>query len=66
MTFEEFEKNTWEKGYGIVAMNHYSMNGKRYMYCVVFNKSKDKAIQAEGEISQDVFQKIFQQILKTG
>lgn len=63
MTFEDFEKHAWEKGYGIVAMNHYSIKGRRYTYCVVLGKNKARAIQAEGEDSQKVFQDIHDQML---
>jgi len=65
MDFEEFEKKILEKGYGIVAMNHYSMNRKRYLYCVVLSKDKEKAFQAEGENSQEVFEDIYNQIIKS-
>lgn len=64
MTFEKFEKIAWDKGFGIVAMNHYSINGKRYTYCVVLGKNKSRAIQSEGEDSQSVFQTIYNQILE--
>ena len=65
MTFEEFEKILGEKRYGIIAMNHYSLHGKRYTYCVVLGNNKQRAIQAEGEDSQTVFQTIYKKILET-
>ena len=63
MDFEEFEKKIAEKDYGIVAMNHYSIKGKRYTYCVVFNKSKGKAFQSEAQDSKEVFENIYNQII---
>ena len=63
MKFEEFEKKILEKNYGIVAMNHYSINGKRYLYCVVLSKDKKKAFQFEGENSEEVFENIYNQII---
>lgn len=62
MKFEEFEKKIQEKGYGVAAMNHYAINGKLYTYCVVLNKSEDKAFQGESENSEEVFDKIYDQI----
>jgi len=62
MKFEDFEKKIWDKGYGIVAMNHYSLNGKRHTYVVILNKNKTTAIQAEAENSEDAFQKIYSKI----
>ncbi len=62
MNFEEFEKKIWEKGYGIVAMNHYTKDGKRFTYCVVLSRDKDKAFQAEGENSEEVFEEIYNKI----
>lgn len=62
MNFEEFENKIREKGYGIVAMNHYKLSGKWNTYCVVLNKDNDKALKAEGENSKDVFQNIYNQI----
>jgi hypothetical protein len=62
MKFEEFEKKIKEKGYGIVAMNHYTLGGKWHTYCVVLSKNSDKAIKAEDENSEDVFKKICEQI----
>ena len=58
MTFEKFEIYIFEKGYGIVAMNHYSINNERHLYCVVMNKDGSKAIKAEGKKSVEVFQSI--------
>lgn len=62
MKFEDFEKQIKEKGYGIVAMNHYTLGGKGHTYCVVLSKNSDKAIKAEAENSEDVFKQIFEQI----
>ena len=64
MIFEEFEKKAWEKGYGIVAMNHYTINSKRYTYCVVLGKDKKRAFQFEAEKSEKVFKNIYEQIVK--
>lgn len=63
MKYEEFEKELWEKGYGIVAMNHYTINGERHTYCVVLSRNKERAFQAEGISSGEVFQKIYNQIV---
>ncbi len=63
MKFEEFEKKIWRKGYGIVAMNHYTVRGKRYTYCVVLNRNKGKAFRAEAKNSEDAFEKIYAQIV---
>ena len=63
MHFEEFEKRIQKKGYGIAAMNHYIVNRKRYTYCVVLNKNKQTAFQAEAKKSEDVFESISNQIL---
>ncbi len=65
MTFEEFEKKCWEKGYGVAAMNHYVLGGKRFLYCVVFNKKRQSAFQAEAENSEEVFENIFNQITQS-
>ncbi len=62
MDFEEFEKKIFEEDYGIVAMNHYSINGKRYLYCVVLSKDKERAFQAEGKNPKEVFENIYNQI----
>ncbi|MBN2368069.1 hypothetical protein JXC34_03545 [Candidatus Woesearchaeota archaeon] len=59
MDFEEFEKRIWEKGFGIAAMNHYSINGKRMLYCIIYNTQKGKAFMQEGDISSDVFEKLY-------
>jgi hypothetical protein len=63
MKFEEFEKNILEKGYGIAAMNHYSINGKLYTYCVVLSRDTERAFKAEAENSEDLFDDIYNQIL---
>ena len=63
MNFEEFEKKILEKGYWIVAMNQYSVNGKCYTYCVVFNKSEEKAFKSEAQDSKEVFEDIHNQII---
>jgi hypothetical protein len=63
MKFEEFEKKMWEKGYGIVAMNHYAISGKRRTYCVVLSKNKERAFQSEAENSEQVFEDIYNQII---
>lgn len=63
MKFEEFEKKIWKKGYGIVAMNHYTINGKRHTYCVVLSRNKERAFQSEAETSNKVFENIYNQII---
>lgn len=63
MNFEEFEKKILEKSYGIVAMNHYSIKGRRYLYCVVLSKNKERAFHAEGENSQQIFDCIYHKII---
>lgn len=62
MKFEDFEKAIRERGYGIAAMNHYSIGGKHYTFCIVFGKDKEKAFKAEAESSEDVFETIVKQI----
>ncbi len=62
MKFEEFEKKTWEKGYGIAAMNHFTVNGKRYTYCVILSRDKKTAFQAESENSEEVFDSIYNKL----
>ena len=62
MKFEEFEKRIRERGYGIAAMNHYSLNGKQYTFCVVLSKNDDKAFRAEAESSEEVFEILFNKI----
>ncbi len=64
MKFKQFEKELKENGYGIVAMNHYKLDGKWHTYCVVLNKEGNKAIKAEAEAenSEDVFKDIYDQI----
>lgn len=63
MDFREFEKRVWEKGYGIVAMNHYTIGGKRYTYCVVLSRNKERAFQSEAQNSEEAFENIFNQII---
>lgn len=62
MDFEEFEKKILEKGYGIVAMNHYFLNNKRHLFCAILNAKKQRAFKEEGENSEDVFENIYNQI----
>ena len=50
-------------GYGIVAMNHYTMNSERKTYCVVLNNNKKQAFKFEANNSEDVFENIYNQIL---
>ena len=52
MKFEEFEKNILEKDYGIVAMNHFTISGKRYTYRVVLSRNKERAFQSEAPDSK--------------
>src|SRR3989344_6754512 len=63
MKFEEFEKKIWDMGYGIVAMNHYTIGGKRRTYCVILNSNKKQAFKFEANNSEDVFENIYNQIL---
>ncbi len=65
MNFEEFEKKIWEKGCGIVAMNHYTIEGKHYTYCVVLSRNKEKAFQSEAQNSEEVFEDIYNQIINS-
>ena len=44
-------------------MNHYTVRGKRYTYCVVLNRNKGKAFRAEAKNSEDAFEKIYAQIV---
>lgn len=62
MKFEEFESKIREMGFGIAAMNHYSLNGKDYTYCVVLNSKKGIAFKGEAETSEEVFDMIFEKI----
>ncbi len=64
MTFEDFEKVIATLGFGIVAMNHYSMNGKRYLYCAILNGKTNTAFRSEGEESRLVFDDLIHQIEK--
>jgi hypothetical protein len=63
MKFEEFERKILERGYGIAAMNHYTINGKLHTYCVVLSRNKERAFQAEAENSEKVFDKIYNEII---
>jgi len=63
MNFEEFEKKILEEGYGIVAMNHYVIGGKRYLYCVVLSKDQERAFQSEWKNSKEVFENLYNQMI---
>jgi len=63
MRFEEFEKKICELGYGIAAMNHYTINGKRHTYCVVLSRDRERAFQAKAENSENVFENIYNKII---
>jgi len=63
MKYDEFEKSIWKKGYGIVAMNHYTINGKRHTYCVILSRDEKRAFQSEAEDSEEVFESIYGKIL---
>ena len=63
MQFEEFEKKIWEMGYGIVAMNHYTISGKRHTYCVILSRNRERAFYSEAENSEKVFESIYNQII---
>lgn len=65
MKFEEFEREVWKKGYGIVAMNHYTINNKRYTYCVVLGRDEERAFQDEAENSEKVFENIYRKIVNS-
>ena len=63
MKFEQFEKEIKERGYGIVAMNHYSINKIWHTYCVVLGKDDKTAFKVEATNSEEVFKNIFEQII---
>ncbi len=63
MDFEEFEKKIEAYGFGIVAMNHYTLQGKRHLFCVILNSLTGTAFRAEGQISSEVFESLYEQIL---
>lgn len=65
MKFEDFEREIKQKGYGIVAMNHYSLSKIWHTYCVVLSKDNKTAFKAESTNSEDVFKNIFEQILNS-
>ncbi|MBN2202575.1 MAG: hypothetical protein JW700_00080 [Candidatus Aenigmarchaeota archaeon] len=62
MKFEEFERTIRENGFGIAAMNHYSINGKDYTYCVVLNSKKGVAFKGEAQTSEEAFDIIIEKI----
>jgi len=62
MTFEELEETIWRRGYGIVACNHYTIEGQRRTYCVVLSRDNARAFKAEGHSSDAVFGEIVRQI----
>lgn len=68
MTFEDFEEQLWCRyGYGIVAMNHYTITGARRLYIAVLERRPiepwpPRAFKAEGEDSGEVFADIIRQI----
>ena len=62
MKFEEFERKLWAKGYGIAAMNHYTLNGIRYTYCVVLHHEGNTAFKFEAERSEEVFEHLYRQV----
>ena len=62
MKFEEFEEKIRAKGFGIVAMNHYTLKGVWRTYCVVLGEGGKEAIKAEAEKSEDVFDEIYRKI----
>jgi len=60
MNFERFEKILKHHGFGIAAMNHYSLNGKSYLlYCVVLRR---ETVFQEGGPSSDVFRRLVRRI----
>ena len=62
MNFEDFEKAIWDRGYGIAAMNHYTIKGKRYTYCVVVSRDCERAFKSEKNNFSDGFESIVDQI----
>lgn len=62
MNFKEFEQKILEKGFAIAAMNHYHLNNKLNLFCVVMNTKKQIAFKAEGEDSEKVFENLYEQI----
>jgi len=65
MNFEEFEKKIEEKGFGVVAMNHYTLKGKRHLFCVILNTAKGTAFRAESETSNEVFEILYTKLLNS-
>ena len=65
MKFEEFERKIWSAGYGIAAMNHYTMNGVRYTYCVLLHRETDSAFKEEGQHSEDVFEQLYERLTRS-
>ncbi len=64
MTFEKFEGIISKHGYGIVAMNYYTLNQNRFLYCVILNQDESNAIKGENKKSSLVFQEIVEKLLK--
>ena len=62
MKFEEFEKAIWERGYGIAAMNHYTIQGEKYTYCVVISRNCERAFKSGKNSSCEGFKSIVDQI----
>lgn len=64
MNFEEFEKKLLEQGYAVVGMNHYYLKNKLHLFCAILNTKKQIAFKAEGENSKEVFETLYNQIIK--
>lgn len=62
MKFEEFERQIWAFGYGIVGLNHYSVEGKRFTYCAILNTTGNRAFREEGPDSEKVFESIIEKL----
>jgi hypothetical protein len=55
MTYEEFESAITEHGFGIVGMNHYSLNGRRHLYCAIMHDKNGFALVSEHTTATIVF-----------
>ncbi len=62
MNFEDFEEEIRDMGYGIVALNHYSIQDQRYTYCCILGENSTRAIKAQGMSSNEVFLSIIKQL----
>ena len=46
-------------------MNHYTLNGKRHLFCVILNTVKGIAFRTESETSSQVFEELYNKILNS-